>query len=186
MKGRLPLLWPGWTAPKERATRDQGLCSCARVNHSRRPPIITLSERAVGRNWRWGPQLSQGLVGGLQWLIAFPHTQEHMHRCTPRPPHDPAWHPMNTGEGRGTQNAGTKTNTQGSSKPMRYTLKAEVHNKTKVIQEYTLTHIHNWDGPVYFLIKVLGSAAVQTCGRVVLSHVWFLVVALSSLLLLCQ
>lgn len=47
--------------------------ACVSVNHSGRPPIITLSERAVGRIWRRGPQLSQGLVGGPQWLIASPH-----------------------------------------------------------------------------------------------------------------
>lgn len=51
--------------------------ACVIVNHSRMPPIITLSERAVGRNWRRGPQLSQGLAGGPQWLVAFPHTHIH-------------------------------------------------------------------------------------------------------------
>lgn len=80
-KGRWPLLWPGWTAPKEWATWDQAFCvgarvcapGCVTVNRSRRPPIIALSEWAVGRNWRRGPQLSSGLVGSLRWLTDPSH-----------------------------------------------------------------------------------------------------------------
>lgn len=64
--------------------------ACVTVNHSRRPPIITLSEWAVGRNWRRGPQLSQGLVGGPQWLIDSSHAHKPIWADVPQGPlHDP-------------------------------------------------------------------------------------------------
>lgn len=68
---------------------------CVLGNHSRRSPIIRLSEGAVGRNWRRGPQLSQGLAGGPLWLIAlYQRRHTYIHRRTLRHPHDPAWHPI--------------------------------------------------------------------------------------------
>lgn len=123
-----PLLWravdPCWglvgqhPGKRPRETKNCVVCvrvcmrvcvrACVRGNHSRRHPIITLSERAVGRNWRRGPQLSPGLAGGPQWLTASPHIHTYMRRCTPRPSHDPAWHPMNT-HGY-TENTGTNRN----------------------------------------------------------------------------
>lgn len=108
VKGRWPLLWPGWTAPGERATRDGGLVrfvcvhvsQCVLGSRSRRLPIILLSERAVGRNWRRGPQLSEGLAGGPQWLAAFPRTHTYIYTDVPHGTHrtrpDTQWAPRGT------------------------------------------------------------------------------------------
>lgn len=66
------------------------MSECVLGSHSRKPSIIRLSGRAVGRNWRREPQLSGGLAGGPQRLIAFFYSHRHTNtQSTPRHPHDP-------------------------------------------------------------------------------------------------